>query len=207
MKNKIFVYKTINNINGMIYIGVHKCRHSGNCDYLGSGKILRRAIKKYGKENFSRTILFFFNSLDEAFKKEKELVSVEFINDEMTYNIVEGGKWGRLSDEIEALRKLKISNSLKGRIMSKESIEKIRDSLTGNKLSESTKLKISNKLKNRKLSESHIENIRKNTHFRKMSKESHEKTNMKNRGSKRSEETKQKMREAWVLRKMKNDNN
>jgi len=45
------IYKTTNLINGKIYIG-QSFKH--NCKYLGSGIFLKRAIKKYGIENFRR---------------------------------------------------------------------------------------------------------------------------------------------------------
>lgn len=46
-----FVYVTVNKINGHYYKGKHS---TDNIDdgYLGSGCILQRAIKKYGKHNF-----------------------------------------------------------------------------------------------------------------------------------------------------------
>lgn len=46
-----YVYKTTNLINGRIYIGQHK---SNGLDeqYIGSGKILGIALKKYGRRNF-----------------------------------------------------------------------------------------------------------------------------------------------------------
>ena len=42
-----YIYLTTNTINNMKYIG----KHYGelNDSYLGSGKILKRAIEKYGK--------------------------------------------------------------------------------------------------------------------------------------------------------------
>ena len=46
------VYKTVNIENGNFYIGVHKQYCEGFDGYLGSGTGLKRAIKKYGKENF-----------------------------------------------------------------------------------------------------------------------------------------------------------
>lgn len=45
----MIIYKTTNKINGKIYIG----RYCGNrSSYLGSGSYLKRAIRKYGKDNF-----------------------------------------------------------------------------------------------------------------------------------------------------------
>jgi len=50
----MIIYKTTNKINGMIYIG----KYCGNQkSYLGSGKNLKKAIKKYGKKNFTRETL------------------------------------------------------------------------------------------------------------------------------------------------------
>ena len=45
------IYKTTNLVNGKIYIGKDKYN---NPKYLGSGKILKLAINKYGKGNFRR---------------------------------------------------------------------------------------------------------------------------------------------------------
>ena len=50
-----YVYCTTNILNNKKYIG----SHSGhiNDDYLGSGVILKKSIKKYGKSNFIKQIL------------------------------------------------------------------------------------------------------------------------------------------------------
>jgi len=45
------VYKTINLVNGKIYVGLHVTDKLDD-DYLGSGKLIQAAIKKYGRENF-----------------------------------------------------------------------------------------------------------------------------------------------------------
>ena len=50
-----FIYLTTNVINGKQYIGSHNGEI--NDSYLGSGKLLIKSIKKYGKENFKRIIL------------------------------------------------------------------------------------------------------------------------------------------------------
>lgn len=93
MENKWILYKTINLLNDKIYIGVHKLadtRHSKN--YLGSGNVLKPAIKKYGKVNFTRTALFEFSCSEDAYKAEAEMVTEEFCSRENTYNIKVGGK-------------------------------------------------------------------------------------------------------------------
>jgi len=55
MKEKIYqVYCTTNKVNGMKYIGSHS---RGIETYLGSGVDITKAIKEYGKENFSKILL------------------------------------------------------------------------------------------------------------------------------------------------------
>lgn len=49
----MIIYKTINIINNKIYIG--RDMHN-NPNYLGSGYILSKAIKKYNKENFKKEL-------------------------------------------------------------------------------------------------------------------------------------------------------
>lgn len=92
MPNSIYiVYKTTNKINNKYYIGVH---HAGtkNGRYLGSGTLLKRAINKYGKENFIRETLFTYYTHQEAYQKEGELVDETKVNDDNCYNIIVGGR-------------------------------------------------------------------------------------------------------------------
>lgn len=88
---KHIIYQITNEINGKIYIGKHST-YVMQDRYMGSGRTLRAAIKKYGTENFSKKILFVFDTEEESLSKEKELVSEEFINREDTYNRVAGGR-------------------------------------------------------------------------------------------------------------------
>jgi hypothetical protein len=83
------VYKITNNINDKIYIGCHKTQVK-NDDYMGSGKVLKLAIKKYGIENFTKNIIFEASSAEEMFSKEKELVEIG----SHTYNLKKGGDGG-----------------------------------------------------------------------------------------------------------------
>jgi len=83
------VYKITNNINGKYYIGKHQTKDLDD-GYMGSGKLVRYAIDKYGIENFTKEILYIFNTEEEMNTKEAELVVVS----EETYNLCEGGKGG-----------------------------------------------------------------------------------------------------------------
>lgn len=61
---------------------------------MGSGLIIKRAIKKYGVENFEKTIIHTCSSKEEMNKKEAELVNEEFLSRNDVYNIKLGGNGG-----------------------------------------------------------------------------------------------------------------
>lgn len=85
------VYKTINKINGKHYIGVHKTEII-NDSYLGSGRALNAAIKQHGRENFTKEILFVYETAEEAYSKEKQLTKDYNLNS--NYNMRLGGVGG-----------------------------------------------------------------------------------------------------------------
>lgn len=87
------IYKITNAIDGKIYIGKHQTKNLNDC-YMGSGKNLKRAIRKHGIENFTKEILFHLMTEDEMNAKEAELVTEEFCLREDTYNLCPGGQGG-----------------------------------------------------------------------------------------------------------------
>jgi group I intron endonuclease len=97
------IYKITNQINGKYYIGKHQTKNLDD-GYMGSGKLLKQAIAKYGIENFKKEILHIFDNEADMNAKEKELVVVC----ESTYNLNEGGRGGfsYINNNVE-LRKLK----------------------------------------------------------------------------------------------------
>jgi len=89
---------------------------------MGSGKYIKNAIKKYGKENFKREILKFFNTFEEALDYEAKIVNDNVLNDPKCYNLKIGGKGGSAKGRISPMKnkhhseitRKKISNSEKG---------------------------------------------------------------------------------------------
>ena len=87
------IYETTNKINGRKYRGAHVCE-SLDDNYIGSGKLLVKAIAKYGFENFERKILCECNSVDEMYEKESLFVNSDWVSDPTTYNLKIGGEGG-----------------------------------------------------------------------------------------------------------------
>lgn len=82
------VYKTTNVINRKFYVGVHNGK---NDDYLGSGKLIKSAIEKYGRENFIRETILSCETSEEAYELEALIVDEEFTARKDTYNLCYGG--------------------------------------------------------------------------------------------------------------------
>jgi hypothetical protein len=88
----MIIYKTTNLINGKSYIGKDT---KNNENYLGSGLLLKSAIKKHGKENFIKEVLEVCDNHTEL--KQREKFWIEYYNavdDSMYYNIRPGGDGG-----------------------------------------------------------------------------------------------------------------
>lgn len=115
-KKRYFIYQTTNLVNGKIYIGKH-----GTFDiedrYFGSGPVLRRAIKKYGIENFEFKVLIELQNEEELRLLESMVVNEDFINRPDVYNCMIGGQggdtWSRLDHGHSDETKKKLSERSK----------------------------------------------------------------------------------------------
>lgn len=128
-----FIYMTRNKINGKLYIGQHK-RTMDITDiddswYLGSGKLLKKAIQKYGEENFERTILYECKSADELNYMEEVFIGYyNAVDDEQFYNIAKGGSGtGGLKFSEESIEKMRKSHIGQSRPMSEEQKKKLSE--------------------------------------------------------------------------------
>ena len=108
-----YIYRITNKINGKTYIGQHKYKDL-NDNYKGSGKLLWRAYRKYGFENFEKEILYsriqYKETVDAmerfAIAKERALGKAE-------YNITDGGEGFSGAHHSEETKR-KISEAKKG---------------------------------------------------------------------------------------------
>jgi group I intron endonuclease len=115
----MIIYKTVNVLNGKFYIGQDS---KNNPEYLGSGTLLKRAIKKYGEENFIKETVEVCFTKEELNEREKYWIK-ETKAQEIGYNIAEGGQGGNTYDEET---KQRVSQFFTGKYVSPETIEKRR---------------------------------------------------------------------------------
>jgi hypothetical protein len=154
-------------INEKIYIGQSI---NNNKNYLGSGKYIKRAIKKYGRENFKRDIIE-DGITDRKILSEREIYWISFYDStdpKIGYNIAKGGeviegplKKGSTYEETygrDRSDKIKQSISIKntGKINSEETRKKISTGRKGKLASEDTRSKMSKSRLGIKLSEETI---------------------------------------------------
>ena len=75
-----YIYEITNLINGKKYIGKRSCKCPIEEDkYMGSGKLLKKAINKYGKKNFKKEILQTCENEGMAYEWEKVYIEQAII--------------------------------------------------------------------------------------------------------------------------------
>lgn len=87
------IYRVTHRESGKVYIGKHQTLNADD-GYMGSGQLIRRAVKKHGVEAFKKEVLHIFETEEEMNAKEAELVTEEFCNRKDTYNLCVGGQGG-----------------------------------------------------------------------------------------------------------------
>lgn len=95
-----YIYLILNKVNGKTYIGKKafdkklKNQTWQNDKYMGSGKHLRCAKKKYGIENFEKFLICYTDSEEDACEKEKFWIAEYRSKGKAEYNICSGGEFG-----------------------------------------------------------------------------------------------------------------
>lgn len=109
-----YVYIITNTINGKKYIGQRKWKYPNKEDnYMGSGTLLFQSYKKYGKENFNKTIIDWANSKEELDKKEQYWIKLyNATESEEFYNIIGGGTGGETWSYLSKNKQEKIKKHL-----------------------------------------------------------------------------------------------
>lgn len=109
-----FIYKTTCLATGRYYVGMHST--AGIDDgYLGSGELLQRSLKKYGRENHRREILVYALNRAELIELEKSAVTLDSLNDPLCMNLAPGGRGG-FDPKIFARRAEAVASSFEQRL-------------------------------------------------------------------------------------------
>lgn len=188
------VYMHINNVNNKKYIGItgqnpqKRWGKNGKGYPMDNQPAFRRAIEKYGWDNFEHIIIYSNLTKEEASEIEIKLIDeYDTQNPEFGYNIQAGGSLGNIGKKFSEESKLKMSLAHKGKTLSEEhkkhiseslyghvgcvhteeGIKKLHDANVGKVISEEIRNKISKALTGIKRSEETKEKIKNNNPFKK----------------------------------------
>ena len=197
------IYRTVNTLTGKEYIGVHSTNDLDD-GYIGTGKYIGRAIKKYGKDIFERQILSFHKDRSAALQRERALVNRKYLNETHTYNIRIGGEGGFAAGKhhphygkprSEATKR-KIGEKSRGRIASPETLHRLSVATSGRNNPMYGKRGKNSPLYGRKHSDESKRKMSEALKGRTFSDETKRKMSEARRGKLHTEETRRKMSEA-----------
>lgn len=141
MNDKYYGYRITNLVNNKIYIGIHKFKFSKyRClpkvgdikfedGYIGSGRSLLEAYRKYGLENFQMIILYETDNETDISNWETDVVNEDFISRKDTYNLRVGGYLGgvfnidvinKIKESLKKVDRCKDKNSFYGKVHTDE---------------------------------------------------------------------------------------
>jgi len=106
------IYKTVNEITGKFYVGKQS---SNRTYYLGSGKLLQRAIDKHSKHNFTKVILEDGLTAQQASIREQYWIAKTGAMGNQGYNMNSGGTGGDNSRYIDYEKRGNPSDNFAGR--------------------------------------------------------------------------------------------
>lgn len=148
----MLIYKITNKINGKIYVGYSsqtlekriKKYHQHIKQSNHQNRPIIRALKKYGFESFSWSIID--NAADKQEMCDKEIFWIAFLESTVPsigYNISTGGEGGNVGRNFTKEHCDKIGEAHKGMRHTKESLKKISNAAKNRIVSEETKKKMS----------------------------------------------------------------
>lgn len=154
MKQKFYgyIFETKNLLNGMMYIGLRS--KSFHPRYFGSGKRLKPALRKYGKDNFSIKVIAHASSYSEINKLEKKFISLyrKKFGEEMLYNLDDGGHRNGFRGShrnLETRIKIGATSRKRNKKLSAEERKRRFGGMRGHKHSKETIIKMRLAVKNR----------------------------------------------------------
>lgn len=145
----MYVYCITNNLNGMKYVGMTSKTIEESKNYYGSGRYITRAVKKLGRQHFTKEIIEVCDNLE--YLKEREIFWIKNLNTKhpLGYNLTDGGDGVvNLCEESKErqIEKLKLLTNEKhpqyGIKRSKETKLKMRLSQLGKRHTKETKNKL-----------------------------------------------------------------
>lgn len=200
-----YIYKITNKINNKIYIGQRSYKGDvvGEDKYMGSGKLLHIAYKKYGIENFEKEIIALVpGGVDELCAAEIFFIKHyrNIVGKDMMYNMTDGGK-SKLGYKTPEETKKKMAEAHMGFVFSDEAKKKMSESHKGKKppickLKGLGVLKPWNKGKTGVYSKETLEKISRAKSRENLSEETRRKMSESAKARKDSEETKKRKSEA-----------
>ena len=151
-KSHNIVYCITQISTGKVYVGVHATDNLED-GYMGSGKIIKSSISKYGIEDFSKKILFDFDNIKDAIEIERRIVDKNFTASDDTYNIAIGGGYrvffgeqngfyGKSHSE-ETKKKFSENNPMHNPTIREKAKSRIKEWYRNNEVSEETRRKLS----------------------------------------------------------------
>lgn len=129
------IYLITNKINGKKYIGLSSKTPDESKNYYGSGSLITKAVKKYGKNNFEKEILEDnIESLSFLCEREKYYIQIhDAVKSPEYYNIEDGGIsssfWNNIDKTYREMVSDRISKKLKSYFLDNPISQKSIDSL------------------------------------------------------------------------------
>lgn len=163
-----YIYKTtllLGSLAGKYYIGKRSTDSRRNVlpeedvDYAGSGNVVRRYFKKYGKipgVTHIKEIIEVNSDKRTNGEREREIIGNLYETDPMCLNEIRGGwggGWYTPGHTVSEETRKKLSEKKKGRHLSEEHKQKISLSNKGKKMTEETKKRMSEAQKGHTVSE------------------------------------------------------
>lgn len=143
MKSIGYIYLTTCLVNNKIYIGKHEL--NGQKNYIGSGTLFKRAVKKYGKENFKRKILRLCYSLHELrIWEHVYIVKYKSTDRNIGYNIAKGDV---NTSEYNPANTPEVREKIKAKIKERGGLRGANNPMYRKKWNESSRVQLSKSLK------------------------------------------------------------